>query len=152
MYLRGNIERCAPVDAEISAPRFERALDAWASESVVSRTGARRTVYAARSGEKAELFARDESGRGTPALAGGAQVAVADLDLDGNPELVTSNDTLDAQADALLVRTWQPDGNLAERWRIPVPAGIRALAVCPPERHGPRAIVLATPSEVWIIR
>jgi hypothetical protein len=82
-------------------------------------------------------------------------VAVADLDQDGAPEVISTLDVLpqspSGQSDALVISTWQPDGSLRERTRIPVPSGIRAVAACPPE-GGQAAVVLATQGELWIVR
>ncbi len=97
----------------------------------------------------------------------GAQVVVADLDADGDPEILSTLDVLPApqqgvsalrsperpaDPDALVVSSWRIGGAVQERFRMPVPAGIRALAACPPDGSGAAAVVLAVPGELWIVR
>jgi hypothetical protein len=77
---------------------------------------------------------------------------VADIDHDGAPEIVASTDTLDPRADAMIVFTWNGQNTLTERYRLPVPSGVQALAVCPSVDGGLRPIALATTRAVWIIR
>ena len=95
---------------------------------------------------------RDDAGKSVRLEPAGAQLAVGDLDGDGQPEVLSSADTLDPGADALVVHTWQDNGALVERYRIGVPGGVRAIAVCPPESAQLSAVALATPGEVWVIR
>lgn len=77
----------------------------------------------------------------------GAQIAVADLDQDGVAEVVTSAESGD---DQLSVVSW--DGvSFKQRLRFPAPAGVRALATCPPE-DGVPALVAVVGSEVWLVR
>lgn len=79
----------------------------------------------------------------------GAQLALGDLDLDGQPELVSS---LDAGDDALRIQTLAADGTLRERLRVGAPAGVRALAICPPEENGAPTLVAIVGAEVWLVR
>ena len=52
----------------------------------------------------------------------------------------------------MVVHTWQDDGRLVERFRIGVPAGVLAIAACPPESAGLVQIALATGDGTWIVR
>jgi hypothetical protein len=79
----------------------------------------------------------------------GAQVALGDLDLDGVPEIVTTNEAAD---DVLAITTWNAKGTLMPRLRLPAKEGVRAIAVCPPEDNGVPAVVAVVGSEVWIVR
>jgi len=80
----------------------------------------------------------------------GSELAVADLDEDGTPEVMSTAegadeslaiDTLDAGSPAL-----------RPRLRLAVPEPVRALAVCPPEDHGEPTLVAVTSSEIWLVR
>jgi len=82
----------------------------------------------------------------------GAQIALGDLDGDGRPELLTTADTLDASRDALLVRTLAEDGSLREAFRVPVPSGVRSMAICPSEGNALTPVVLATGDGLWVLR
>ncbi len=97
----------------------------------------------------------------------GAQVAVADLDGDGVAEIVSTLDSLaapapgssamrsesrGAEADALVVSSWELGSAPQERVRVPVPGGVRAVAVCPPEGPTPAPVLLVTSGELWIVR
>lgn len=135
------------------APAREPAngVDAIAGARVVRRDGSALPVFAARhaNGElELELGPRRVTVPGTV----GAQVALGDLDGDGRVELLTSVDTLDPTRDALLVRTLSEDGSLRDAFRVPVPSGVRALAVCPSEGNLLTPIVVATGDGVWVLR
>jgi hypothetical protein len=82
----------------------------------------------------------------------GAGLAVGDLDGDGQPEVLSSAPTLNPASDALRVRTWLDDGSVVDRYTLPVPGGIRALAICPAESAGLRPVVVATTTELWVVR
>lgn len=82
----------------------------------------------------------------------GAQVAVGDLDGDGMAELVTTRATLKAEQDAVDVRTWTATGSVIQRYALPVPEGVTALAVCPPENLGLAPLAIATATEIWIVQ
>lgn len=79
----------------------------------------------------------------------GAQLAFGDLDLDGQPEIVSS---ADANDDALRIQTLADDGTLRERLKVAAPAGVRAVAICPPEENGAQALVAVVGTEVWLVR
>jgi hypothetical protein len=79
----------------------------------------------------------------------GAQLAIADLDLDGAPEVITTSDSPD---DALAITTWNAKGTLFPRLRVPAKDGVRAVATCRPEERGVPAVVAVVGSEVWLVR
>jgi hypothetical protein len=134
--------------------------DAAAQTDYVGRDGRVRAISAARNPRTAELSI--SSGDASTVLPdSGAAVAIADLDQDGAPEILsTLNIGLNVDPsvkgpgiveDALLVSTWQSGGVLVPRARIAVPAGVRATAACPPNGNGAAWIVLATGAELWIV-
>jgi hypothetical protein len=82
----------------------------------------------------------------------GAQLALGELNGDGRPELITSLDTLDAATDAVVVHTLSDAGDFDEAFRLPVPSGVRALAVCPSEGPALAPVVIATSDGLWILR
>lgn len=77
----------------------------------------------------------------------GAQVLLADLDLDGIPEIVTTA----AEGDDRLVITSLEKAPRV-RLRTEAKEGVRALAVCPPEAGGKPVLVAAVGQEVWLVR
>lgn len=82
----------------------------------------------------------------------GAQLAIADLDLDGVPEVITTSDAPD---DVLAITTWNAKGQggaLYPRLRVPAKEGVRAVAACRPEERGVPAVVAVVGSEVWLVR
>ncbi len=81
--------------------------------------------------------------------ATGAQVALADLDLDGQPEVITTG--FDG-SDVVLVATLTRSGELLPRLRFEAPEGVRALAICPPEDKGVPSLAAVVGSEVWLVR
>jgi hypothetical protein len=162
--LSAAIGKCAEADAAIDATDIEAPLDAAANATFVTADGAVHGIGATRDPRTSELKLRSGAETVTVAHAG-AQIAVADLDQDGSPEIIS---TLDVPAkpaneppgntrkvgdgDALVISTWQPGTALRERARTPVPSGIRAVAVCPPDGGGAAPVVIATSGELWIIR
>jgi hypothetical protein len=134
----------APAPRSTSTPsRF----DAVAIAELVRADGTSRVVQAAREpGGKLQL----RWGDATRTLENvGAQIAVADFDQDGTPELATTAADGD---DAIVVSTWDGVSDPRERIHLPAPAGVRALCVCPPEEGGTSALVAVVGSEVWIVR
>jgi len=142
---------CAPTrdprpKMSVPSPRF----DAFSASTIANAQGNATAVVVIREPSgKLELRLGDAPAR---ALDGpfGAQLAVADLDQDGTPEIAT---TLDAGEDAINVYSWvsaatDPRGRL----HLAAPGGVRALAVCPPEDHGQPVLVAVVGSEVWLVR
>jgi hypothetical protein len=152
LVLRSEIEGCLPGDPPADAARFDWATDAVAGARLIAPDGKRRTVRAGRIANEANVVISDDAGQSARLSGAGAQLAVADLDGDGQPELLSASDTLDPKADALIVHTWQKDGKLVERLRIGVPSGVLAIAVCPPESAGALQIAIATGDGLWIVR
>jgi hypothetical protein len=150
--LQGTVVACTKGDTASTRIAFSHGLDALAAAEVVDRSGRLHEYRAARSSQTGELVVRHEGGRHVTLPGSGAQVALGDLDLDGQPEIVTTADSLDPHGDVVRVRTWQENGQILERWRMRVPTGVQALAVCPPESDGPRSVVVATRAALWVIR
>lgn len=130
-------------------------FDAAATLRLVGKDGATSQVFAAREpGGKLRLRRTDPGGKTTdaPIDGVGAQIALADLDLDGIPEIAFSGDArIDTDTDALVVWSWRPNG-FVQRLRYPTKESIHAIAACPPEERGVPALVAAVGGEVWIIR
>ncbi len=82
----------------------------------------------------------------------GAQLAVGDLDQDGALEVVSALDTLAPKHDAVEVRTLTATGTVKKRARLPAPLGVRALAICPPDGPGVAPLVVATGTQLWVVR
>ncbi|HTQ08138.1 MAG TPA: hypothetical protein VMI54_29995 [Polyangiaceae bacterium] len=156
---------CATLDGLLVAPRVapctqdepprndavgSEPLDAIAGAVVVRRDGSARVVRAGREAKDGAVVVTD--GAQTVRLEhAGAAIAIADLDGDGAPELVTSVDTLDPRADAVIVYSWLGAG-LTERFRVEVPAGVKALALCPEVADRMASIVMATNVGLWAVR
>ncbi|HXN31941.1 MAG TPA: FG-GAP repeat protein, partial [Polyangiaceae bacterium] len=130
----------------VPAPRF----DAFAAGVIADAGGDSRTVVAVREPSgKLKLKMRDAPPY-PPGGTFGAQLAVGDLDQDGTPEIAVSADALD---DAVDIWTWPSEGAaLRPRLHLAAPAGVRALAVCPPEEHGVPVLVAVVGNEVWLVR
>ncbi len=141
--------RCSKDEAVVTEPGLAEPLDALAGATIISRAGDARLVRAGRLASGAVVVT--DGAHEIRLDHGGAQLALADLDGDGAPELVTSLDTLDPRADAVVVYSWL-GSVLNERLRVPVPAGVRALAVCPAPADRMPSIVLATSEGLWVIR
>lgn len=146
------IEPCAPGDPAPRVDRVEQAADAIAGAWVIGRDGRGRLVRAARGFSDGRVVLSDDGGKSARLTGVGAQLALGDLDGNGEPELVSGADVLDPAADALVIHTWHRDGRVSERSRLAVPSGVRALAVCPPDSAGLSAIALATSGAIWIVR
>ncbi len=129
-------------DLDTGIPRY----DAVAIARIVARDGKSRDVVAARAPDgKVSVRSGDAS---VTVEGSGGEIAVGDLDLDGVPEVIT---TLDGADDALSVSSWGDEG-LRTRLHLPAPAGVRAIAVCPPEEGGLPALVAVVGAEVWVVR
>ncbi len=150
--LSKELSPCTKQSAPSPWPDIGFAFDGSAAASVVRADGRVDGVFAARRVSDSTAVLRDLQGHTANVPNVGAQLAVADLDLDGEPELLASRNVLDPSQDALVVRTWRQDGAVQERWSLPVPQGISAIAPCPPEGPGMRPIAVATPTELWLIR
>lgn len=132
----------------VPAPRF----DTIAALDLVAKDGGLTQVVAAREPNgKLRLRKSEPSGRvqELPIESTGAQLAMADLDLDGTPEIAFSADSPDS--DTLTVASWGPSG-LVQRLRFPTKDPVRAIAACPPEAQGLPGLVAVVGSEVWLVR
>jgi hypothetical protein len=145
----------APVDCAVArdakprmavpAPRY----DAFASASVVDTQGTPRAVVAVRE-PSGKLKIKMGDAVAAPDGAFGAQLAVGDLDQDGVPDIATTVDGVD---DAVNVFSWPTSSTeLRGRLHLAAPAGVRALAVCPPEEGGEPVLVAVVGAEVWLVR
>ena len=111
-----------------------------------------RIVRAGIDANEERLIVFDGQGKSATLTGVGAQVAVGDLDGDGQPELVTSRPTLNPRKDGIDVHTWTDAGRLLKRYSLAVPEGVSALAICPPESLGPASLIVATPAAFWVVR
>lgn len=137
----------APRDTATRTPAPVPRFDAFAAASVVARDGTARPVVAAReTSGKLRLRLGDTITRLVEGV--GAQLTVGDLDQDGVAEIVT---TADAGDDFISIVSWS-GGDPRARVKLAAPAGVRALAVCPPEERGAPALVAVVGPEVWLLR
>lgn len=125
-------------------------LDVAAGATLVTSGGSVR-VLATRALGQGALQVQDGDGRLAQLQGAGAQVALGDLNRDGLLEILSSKDTLDRQQDELSVHSWRPEG-LSLQYRLRVPSGIDAVAVCPAEDQGSSIVVVATRRELWFVR
>jgi hypothetical protein len=121
-------------------------VDAWSAVDVVSQGGERQRVRALREPSAVLHLSRGDAKSEMKDV--GAQVAVADLDQDGVPEVLT---TTTNESDALTVSSWK-DGAPVTRFVVPAPGGISAIAVCPPDSGGVQAVTMAVGKEIWVVR
>ena len=126
--------------------------DAIATLDAIGTDGSVAHIVAVREPSGRMRLRRQELGAARPievVLEGtGAQVALVDLDLDGSPELVTTNDGAD---DGIVVSSFAK-GAVTARLRFPAKEPVRALGVCPPEDKGVPAVVAVVGNEVWLVR
>ena len=160
LVVTGPLAPCVPGDPAPRAVSVGGQYDAFASARLVSKRGEPYAVWAGR--ERGSLELRDDAGHRAGLEVAGAQLAVGDLDQDGEPEVITSQDTMSPLDDAVVVRKWVrdepiamgagPSARLHEIMRIPAAAGVRAIAVCPPDGPGRAPFVVATSDELWVVR
>jgi hypothetical protein len=137
------------VDCEAGGPRLTPPVplfDAWSAADIVGVDGASVRVVAARDPSAVLHLTRGDESFAVSDV--GAQLAVADLDQDGVPEVVS---TMARGEDALVVSSWE-QGGLAPRLRLSAPGGVDAVAVCPPEVDDAPSVVAAVGSEIWLVR
>lgn len=145
------VVRAPAVRVQAPAPRY----DAIAVANVIGSDGSARRVVAAREpGGRLRLRVDDGRARAERTLDdAGAQVAVADLDQDGAPEIAVSANVTNPDDDDVQIFTW--DGGASEprvRRKLAAPGGVRALAACPPEARGAPGLVAVVGAEVWLVR
>jgi hypothetical protein len=127
-------------------------FDAVAGAALIGTSGKLRVVQAGRLANQNAVLLTDESGRSARVEGLGAQIAVGDLDGDGQPELVASADTLEPKHDRLTAYTWLDDGRLVERFKLPMSRGVHALAICPAASGSMAPIVAASAQALVILR
>jgi hypothetical protein len=160
LVVTGPVGPCAAGDPAPLGPSVGGQYDAFASARLVTARGEPFAVWAGR--ERGALEVRDDAGHKGGLESVGAQLAIGDLDQDGEPEIISSLDTLNPLDDAVVVRTWLrlssipmgagPWARMREIARIPAAAGVRAIAVCPPDGPGHAPFVVATADELWVVR
>jgi len=128
----------------VPSPRF----DAFAAASFADRDGRPHSAVVVREPSSKLKMRIDDAPVQTLEGTYGAQIAVADLDQDGMPDLVT---TVDGTDDAITLWSWTP-ADLRPRLRVAAPGGVRALTVCPSEQNGIPALVAVVADEVWLLR
>lgn len=154
LTVSGPLATCAPGDLAPASSSVGGQYDALASARLFTPKGEPIAVWAGR--ERGALELRDNTGRRQLVPSAGAQLAVGDLDQDGNPEILASLDVQSALEDAVVVWTWplreKGDQKPREALRLPAPAGVHALAVCPPDGPGRAPFAVATTDEIWVVR
>jgi hypothetical protein len=80
----------------------------------------------------------------------GAQVALADLDLDGVPEVIATSSS-ETAADFVTVSSWS-EASVRERRKYPTATPVRAVAACPAEEGGKPGFIAIVGQEVWLAR
>jgi hypothetical protein len=135
-----------------AVPLAGGAFDALAVLDLVDKDGSLSRVVAEREpGGKFIVRRTDGTGKSAEAQLDtvGAQLVIADLDLDGTPEIATTSELLDS--DVLSIWSWQKAG-LVERLHLPTKDSVRAVAACPPEEKGLPAVVAVVGGELWLVR
>jgi hypothetical protein len=142
----GSCEMSTKSPTLLTWPRHDAAF----SLDVVSPTGRAARVSIVREPDGVLQLRRD--GETTPLRRAdaGAQLALADLDLDGTAEVIITSDA-DGD-DTLSVFSISATGKFTPRLRFPAKDGVRAVGVCPPEENGVPAVVAVVGSEVWLVR
>jgi hypothetical protein len=143
---------CAAREASFAAVAGVTDVDAVAGARTVSADGRTRTVVAWRERATSTAVLLDDTGRSARLSGAGGQIAIGDLDFDGIPEFIFGSDARTAASDVLTVTSWDAGGRLRERLRLPVPDGIKALSVCPPEAMSAAPILVATGAGIWVVR
>jgi len=150
--LTGPLERCADGEPAPRRASVTGRFDTIASANLVEANGKAFEVWAGRESGIVEL--RDGDGHFAKIPAAGAQLAVADLDQDGLPEILTSLDVEPGKPDAVVVFTWDRTKKdpPKERLRIPIASGVHALGVCPASGAGRVPFVIASTDEIVVAR
>jgi hypothetical protein len=154
LVVTGAISPCSAEDSATFAPTIGGRYDAFASTWLATPKGEPQIAWAGREDRVLEL--RDDRARAQRFDVVGAQLAIGDLDQDGDPEILSSLDTLNPLDDAVVIRSWSRSSPAASALRdvakLPAAAGVHALGVCPPDSSGRAAFVVATADEIWVVR
>lgn len=142
---------CSGTFPSTTAPASNAVVDAVAAARLVGRDGSSLDVRALRRQSDGHVSIRFGTRKLELAEPVGAQLALGDLDGDGQLELLSSEATQDPAADALKIRTLPENGPLAPGLTVPVPSGLQALAVCPPGPNGFSTIVAAAGDGLWVL-
>ena len=149
MYLDPKLSSCwgGPV---VGLPaRLPLRADAVASARIVRTDGTSQRWLAVRGPSGLRLHA---GATGYALGRAGAQVAVGDLDQDGQPDVVSTRDVQQPRHDKVDVRSIASSGLVQPRFTLPVLAGVDAVAICPVDDAGVAPVVLASGGEIWLIR
>ncbi|NUP08526.1 MAG: hypothetical protein HOW73_20955 [Polyangiaceae bacterium] len=152
LTITGPLDSCAVGEASPKRSSVTGRFDALAAADLVEVTGAPYEVWAGREDTAVEI--RDDKGKFARIASAGAQLAIGDIDQDGSPEILTSLDVERGTADAVVVYTWDRSSKTPpkEQMRIPVAAGVYALAMCPPIGPGRTPFLIATADEIVVAR
>lgn len=157
LSISGPLAPCAPGDPPPASASVGGQYDAIASARLLTPRGEPFAVWAGR--ERGAVELRDDGGRRQALSSAGAQLAVGDLDQNGDPEILASLDVQNPLEDAVVLWTWPRgrggkagDERPREALRLPAPAGVHALAVCPPDGPGRAPFAVATTDEIWVVR
>ncbi len=142
---------CTHPEKRPTASGVPTAPDAVAGALLLDASGKPYRVRAGRDPRSDEAWLVDDRGTRASVKGAGAQLAVADLNGDGTPELLTSVNTLDPKHDALVVYSLEQQV-LRERFRLPITTGVHALGVCPWQGGGIAPVVVGTATELWVVR
>jgi len=124
-------------------------FDAAAALDVVAPNGSERLALA--TSHDGKLVVRIDGAEKATFEGAGAQVALFDADLDGIPEVAFASDASPGAPDSIEIATL-PAGAPRVVGRIAAPAGVRALAACPPTDGASGTLVAVVGSEVWLVR
>jgi hypothetical protein len=147
----GPLERCGDGEPEPGRTSVGGRYDAFSSAKLVGADGKPFEVWAGREDGVVEIF--DDAGNAARIAKAGAQLAVGDLNQDGTPEILTSLDVDRGTPDAVVVYSWSRTKKAPEeKLRMPVAAGVQAIAVCAPDGPGRAGFVAATPAEILVAK
>lgn len=154
----GHAVTCVPPtkgDPAVVMPTPASRFDAASAMDLIGKDGAVTQVIAAREPSGKLRLRRIDDPKAKPFDAPidgvGAQIALADLDLDGTPEIAFSGDGVERETDALIIWSWTKTG-FVQRLKFQSKDAVRAIAACPPEERGVPGIVAVVGSELWLVR
>lgn len=149
MYLDRELRSCWGESVVGLPAQLPSRADAVASARIVRSDGTSRRWLAVRGPAGLRLHA---GATGYALGQTGAQVAIGDLDQDGQPDVVSTRDVQQPRHDSVDVRSIASSGLVEPRFTLPVLAGVDAVAICPVDDAGVAPVVLASGGEIWLIR